>query len=126
MPYFVWFGVLGLLLLYAAGITMFLAKRKNMPHLRRHHSLLGKGAAFSLAVHAVWANLDHMGRSVPLLGWIGLAAIFGVFLGYCAILRTQRVGGRKWSRLHWQIQLLSMVIATVHAAWMIVRVLSAP
>jgi hypothetical protein len=41
-------------------------------------------------------------------------------------LRTQRVGGRKWSRLHWQIQLLSMVIATVHAAWMIVRVLSAP
>ena len=79
MPYFVWFGVLGLLLLYAAGITMFLAKRKNMPHLRRHHSV-GQGGAFSLAVHAVLV-LDHMGRSIPLLGGLGWLPFSECFSG---------------------------------------------
>ena len=50
MPYFVWFGVLGLLLLYAAGITMLLAKQRGKVQLRRYHPLLGSGQPFLLSM----------------------------------------------------------------------------
>ncbi len=84
MPYFAWFGILGLVLLYAAAIVMFLVKQKNMIKLRRYHSVLGRGAAISLTVHAVWANLSHVGQAIPLLGWVGLLAIAAVYFGYYA------------------------------------------
>jgi len=123
VPYFVWFGVLGLLLLYAAGITMLLAKQRGKVQLRRYHPLLGSGAALSLAVHAVWANVSHFGRSLPLLGWVGLLAIAGVCFGYYAISRAQRTGNRLWRRIHSQVGLGALVTATFHALWLIIRIL---
>lgn len=123
MPYFAWFGILGLVLLYAAAIVMFLVKQKNMIKLRRYHSVLGRGAAISLTVHAVWANLSHVGQAIPLLGWVGLLAIAAVYFGYYAILRAKKTGDKKWSQLHWQVMLGSLLVATIHAAWYIYRIL---
>lgn len=123
MPYFAWFGILGLVLLYAAAIVMFLVKQKNMIKLRRYHSVLGRGAAISLTVHAVWANLSHVGQAIPLLGWVGLLAIAAVYFGYYAILRAKKTGDKKWSQLHWQVMLGSSLVATIHAAWYIYRIL---
>jgi hypothetical protein len=123
MPYFAWFGILGLVLLYAAAIVMFLVKQKNMIKLRRYHSVLGRGAAISLTVHAVWANLSHVGQAIPLLGWVGLLAIAAVYFGYYAILRAKKTGDKKWSQLHWQVMFGSLLVATIHAAWYIYRIL---
>jgi hypothetical protein len=123
VPYFVWFGILGLLLLYAAGIVMFLAKRKGKVHLRRYHPLLGSAAALSLAVHAVWANISHFGRSLPLLGWLGLLAAAAVCVGYYAMSRAQRGGDRIWRSIHWQVELGALIAASVHALWFLTRIL---
>lgn len=124
MPHFAWFGILGLVLLYAAGIVMLLAKRKNMPKLRRYHPTLGTGAAVSLTLHAVWANLHHVGRCIPLFGWIGLLALAGILFGYYAINRAKKTWDKQWSELHWKVQLASTAIATIHAVWFILRILA--
>ncbi len=123
MPLFAWFGILGLLLLYAVGIVMFLAKQKNRVHLRRYHPLLGNAGAISLAVHAVWANVLHLGHSHPLMGLIGLLAIAGVYFGYYAISRAKRTKEKKWRQIHWQAELGSLIIATAHAFWFTSRIL---
>lgn len=123
MPHFVWFGILGLVLLYAAGIVMFLAKKKNKVQLRRYHPLLGSGGAISLAVHAVWANVSHFGHSIPLLGWVGLVAVAGVLFGYYAISRATKTGDKKWRQIHWQVELGALVLATFHAIWFLIRIL---
>ena len=52
MPYFAWFGILGLVLLYAAAIVMFLVKQKNMIAPALSLSAWQR-AAISLTVHAV-------------------------------------------------------------------------
>jgi hypothetical protein len=123
VPYFVWFGILGLLLLYAAGIVMFLVKKKAMVKLRRHHEILGTGAAVSLTVHGVWANLDHAGHAMPLFGWVGILALAGVFFGYYAMNRAKKVRDRKWTEFHWKVGLASVVVATAHGAWFALRIL---
>ncbi len=123
MPHFVLFGILGLLLLYAAGIVMFLSKQRNHAHLRRYHPLLGGAGAISLAVHAVWANLLHLGQAHPLMGWIGLIAIAGVYFSYYAISRAKRTKDKKWRQIHWQAGLGALIIATSHALWFITRIL---
>ncbi len=123
MPYFVWFGILGVLLLYAAGIVMFLVRQKNQVHLRRYHPLLGGVGATSLAVHAVWANVLHLGHPFPLMGWVGLIAIAGVGFGYYAISRAKKTKDKKWRQLHWQVGSGALIIATSHALWFITRIL---
>ena len=123
VPHFVWFGILGLLLLYTAGIVMFLAKQKKQVHLRRYHSLLGSGGAISLAIHAVWANILHLGHSHPLMGVIGLIAIAGVYFGYYAISRAKKTKDKKWRQIHWRVGLGALIIATSHALWFITRIL---
>lgn len=123
MPHFVWFGIFGLLLLYAAGIVMFLAKQKNQVHLRRYHPLLGGVGAISLAVHAVWANVRHLGHTFPLMGWVGLLAIALVFFGYYAMARARKTKDKKWRQIHWQVELGALIIATSHALWFITRIL---
>lgn len=123
VPHFVWFGILGLLLLYSAGIVMFLAKQKNQVRLRRYHPLLGSAGAISLAVHAVWANILHLGQSHPLMGWVGLLAIAGVYFGYYAITRAQKTKDKKWRQIHWQAELAALIIATSHALWFLTRIL---
>ena len=56
---------------------MFLVK-KSQVKLRRHHEILGTGAAVSLTVHG-WANL--ITRGMPCLFWMGwdfgLSRVFG-------------------------------------------------
>lgn len=123
MPNFAWFGILGLALLYAAGVVMFLAKRKNVIHLRRYHPLLGSAGALSLAAHAVWVNLTHLGQSRPLLGWVGLVAIAGVLFGYYAISRAKKKVDRKWRKIHWQVELGALVLATIHGISFLIRIL---
>ncbi len=115
MPHFGWFGILGLILLYAAAIVMFLAKQKNKVHLRRYHPLLGSAAAISLAIHAVWTNILHLGQSHPLMGWLGLIAIAGVYFGYYAISKAQKTKDKKWRHTHWQVELGALIVATFHA-----------
>lgn len=123
MPNFVWFGILGLILLWAAGIVMLLVKQRNMVHLRSYHPLLGSIAAISLAVHAVWANLTHLGHSMPLFGWVGLVAVGGVLFGYFAISRARKTGDPAWRQVHVLVELASLVLATAHAFWFITRIL---
>ncbi|NLM53710.1 MAG: hypothetical protein GX195_02125 [Firmicutes bacterium] len=123
MPHFVWFGILGLVLLYAAGIITFLVKRKNIVKFRRYHPVLGTGGAVSLTIHAVWANLDHAGHSIPPVGWIGLVAIAAVFFGYYAAEKAGKARDKKWGAIHWKVQLAALVIATCHAAWFMARIL---
>lgn len=123
MPYFVWFGILGLILLYAAGITILLAKYKDMPHLRRHHPILGRAAAIVLTVHAIWANLNHRGHTLPLFGWVGLLAIAGIFFGYYAAILARKTRDKKWSDIHWKVQVASTIVATLHAGWFIYRII---
>ena len=122
MPYFAWFGSLGLVLLYAALTTVLLAKYKDMPNVRRHH-LLGRAAAIVLTVHAIWANLNHRGHALPLFGWVGLLAIAGIFFGYYAALLVKKTRDKKWSDMHWKVQVASTVIATLHAGWFSYRIL---
>jgi hypothetical protein len=122
VPNFAWFGILGLALLYAAGVVMFLAKQKNMIHLRRYHPLLGSAGALSLAAHAVWVNLTHFGQSRPLLGWVGLVAIAGVLFGYYAISRARKTADRKWRKIHWQVERGALVLATVHGISFLIRI----
>lgn len=123
MPHFVWFGLLGLLLLYAAGIGMFLARQRNQIHLRRYHPLLGKAGAMPLAVHAIWVNILHLGQSFPLMGWVGLATIAGVCFGYYAISQAKKTKSKKWRQIHWQTELGALIIATSHAFWFLTRIL---
>lgn len=123
MPNFVWFGILGLILLYAAAIIMFLAKQKNKVQLRRYHPMLGSGAAVSLVIHAVWANLAHLGHPLPLLGWVGLVAVAGVLFGYYAISCANKTGDKKWRQIHWQVELGALSLATFHAIWFLTRIL---
>ena len=124
MPYFVWFGVLGLLLLYAAGITMFLAKRKNMPHLRRHHLCWARQLSALLfmlfgPISIIWV--------APFPCWVDWAGCHFRSVSRVLCDFADAAGWRQeMEPAALQIQLLSMIIATVHAAWMIVRVLSAP
>jgi len=123
VPHFVWFGILGLLLLYTSEIVMFLAKKKSQVHLRRYHPWLGTVGAISLAIHAVWANLLHVGQPHPLLGFIGLTAIAGVYLGYFAMSMAKKVKVKRWRKIHWQIELGALMIATFHALWFLIRIL---
>ncbi|MCK9525484.1 MAG: hypothetical protein M0R49_06105 [Limnochordia bacterium] len=123
MPHFVWLGILGLLLLYAAAVVMFLAKQKNQVHLRRYHPWLGSGAALSLAGHAIWVNLSHLGQALPLMGWIGLLAIAGVYFGYYAISRAKKAKDKTWRQIHWRVELVALILATFHALWFITRIL---
>ncbi|HKM42950.1 MAG TPA: hypothetical protein VJZ70_03055 [Limnochordia bacterium] len=123
MPHFAWFGISGLLLLYTAGIFMFLAKQKRRGHLRRYHPLLGAAGAISLAIHAVWANVLHLGQSHPLLGLVGLVAIAGVYFGYYAISRARQTKDKRWRTIHWQAELGALIIATSHALWFLSRIL---
>ncbi|MDI9442205.1 MAG: hypothetical protein QM392_08765 [Bacillota bacterium] len=124
MPYFVWFGILGLLLLAAAGVVMLLVKWKDMIHLRRYHAPLGKAAAVSLAVHALWANIVHLGRDHQLLGVVGLLAIAGVLFGYYSITRARNTGEKNWRHIHWQVELGALVVAAVHGISFLVRILN--
>lgn|GEM_PF-1390017 len=123
MPYFAWFGVLGMVLLYAAGIAILAAKRKNKPKPRRYHQVLGTGAAVSLTVHAVWANLEHVGQAIPIVGWVGLAALGLIFFGYGAASRAKKKRDKKWSELHWKVELAALVVASIHGAWFIWRII---
>jgi hypothetical protein len=70
VPNFAWFGILGLALLYAAGVVMFLAKRKNMIHLRRHHPLLGSAGRYPLLPTLCGSILPILANHVhPWGGW---------------------------------------------------------
>lgn len=122
MPYFVWFGISGLLLLYAAGIVMFLAKKKKQVHLRRYHPMLGGVGAIFLAVHAIWPNLSRLGRP-SLMALIGLIAIAGVYFGIYAISRARKTRDKKWRQIHWKVELVALILATFHALWFIARIL---
>lgn len=123
VPHFVWFGILGLLLLYTSGIFMFLAKQRDLVHLRRYHPWLGMGGSISLAIHAVWANVLHLGQPHPLLGLVGLLAVSGVYFGYYAISRARKTKDNKWRKIHWQVELGAVLIATFHALWFLSRIL---
>ena len=123
MPYFAYFGILGLVLLWATAIVMFLAKQRNLVHLRRYHPLLGTMGVLSLAVHAVWVNLTHLGEARPLLGWLGLLTLAGVLLGYFPNSLAKRTGDRKWRKFHWPMELGALVIATFHAVSLLIRIL---
>lgn len=122
MPYFVWFGILGLLLLYAAGIVMLLVKGRKMHQLRKYHPTLGRVGVICLVIHAVWANLTHLGHSLPLMGWVGLAGVVGILFGAYSISRAKG-GEGEWRSIHWRVALASLVLATAHALWFLIRIL---
>jgi hypothetical protein len=108
---------------YTSGIFMFLAKQKNLVYLRRYHPWLGMGGSISLAIHAVWANVLHLGQPHPLLGLVGLLAISGVYFGYYAISRARKTKDNKWRKIHWQVELGAVLIATFHALSFLSRIL---
>lgn len=121
MPSFAFFGLLGLLLLYAAVVFMGAAKRQNKPRLWGVHTVLGTLAAVSLAIHIVWANLSS-GGEIHLLGGIGLAAISGVLGGGYAAGKFGKTRDQRWLSIHWKVELAALVLATCHAVGMILSI----
>ena len=92
-----------------------------MIHLRRHHPLLGRRGRIPCRPRC--GHLTHFGQSRPPLGWVGLVAIAGVLFGYYAISRAKKKVDRKWRKIHWQVELGALVLATIHGISFLIRIL---
>jgi hypothetical protein len=50
-------------------------------------------------------------------------AIAGVLFGYYAISRAKKKVDRKWRKIHWQVELGALVLATIHGISFLIRIL---
>ena len=122
MPHFVWFGILGLVLLYAAGIITFLVKRKNIVKFRRYHRCwVPEGGELGDPRRV---GQPRSRRPLHSTGWVDWAGGHrGSILWVLCGGKGREARDKKWGAIHWKVQLAALVIATCHAAWFMARIL---